>query len=474
MESILGPKLKHLRTTKQVSLKGLAKKLRVNQAHLSRIETGKVVPSEPLLRKICRVVKGDYEELAVLSGRLPGDVRRVFSQFPKEACALLRQKFPTIGGENGNIASAPRQEKYRVVDLFAGAGGFTRGFVDSGRFTPVFANDYNEWAAKTYNENFGKHCLHGDINELFTNKDFEFPKDVDVVVGGPPCQGFSLLNKNREKDPRKNLTLAYMKFVERVRPKVFVMENVPEMLGSAEYREIEKQAEALGYTLTSDILNAADFGVGQRRKRAIVVATQVGLPELPHPTHIDPAKKSQNGDTHRLPWVTVKQKIADLPAPVGSEIRRDEESPLDIHFGRTPTEMSKKRYRCVPEGGNRFDLQRKRPDLTPDCWIRKTSGGTDLFGRLWWGKPAFTIRTEFYKPEKGRYLHPEQHRPITHREAARLQSFPDDFKFEGTKIQIAIQIGNAVPPLLGQAIAESVASCLDAAAVRPPAHRSAR
>jgi len=101
-----------------------------------------------------------------------------------------------------------------------------------------------------------------------------------------------------------------------------------------------------------------------------------------------------------------------------------------------------------------FPLQRKRPDLTPMCWIRKKSGGTDLFGRLWGDRPAFTIRTEFFKPEKGRYLHPKQHRPITHREAARLQSFPDSFKFTGTKIEIAKQIGNAVPPLLGKRVAE--------------------
>src|SRR6185437_6397548 len=96
------------------------------------------------------------------------------------------------------------------------------------------------------------------------------------------------------------------------------------------------------------------------------------------------------------------------------------------------------------------------PELTPACWIRKTTGGTDLFGRLWWDRPAFTIRTEFFKPEKGRYLHPVKHRPITHREAARLQSFKDDFIFCGTKIEIARQIGNAVPPKLAAAVAQCV------------------
>ena len=152
---------------------------------------------------------------------------------------------------------------------------------------------------------------------------------------------------------------------------------------------------------------------------------------------------------------------------MGTEIR-DEPAPLDLHFGRTPTPMSMERYKAIPkEGMNRFDLQKRAPELTPGCWIRKTKGGTDLFGRLWWDRPAFTIRTEFFKPEKGRYLHPCQHRPITHREAARLQSFPDSFKFTGTKIEIARQIGNAVPPALAARIADSVFAML---ATREDAH----
>jgi DNA (cytosine-5)-methyltransferase 1 len=106
-------------------------------------------------------------------------------------------------------------------------------------------------------------------------------------------------------------------------------------------------------------------------------------------------------------------------------------------------------------------LQRLAPELTPPCWVRKKTGGTDLFGRLWWDRPSVTIRTEFFKPEKGRYLHPTEDRPITHREAARLQSFSDDFVFCGSKIQIARQIGNAVPPALGEAVARSVFMLFD-------------
>jgi DNA (cytosine-5)-methyltransferase 1 len=164
--------------------------------------------------------------------------------------------------------------------------------------------------------------------------------------------------------------------------------------------------------------------------------------------------------TNPSPWRTVRDAIADLPPPSEIEIRKVP-PPLDLHFGRTPTPTSMKRYRAIPkEGMNRFDLQKKAPHLTPACWIRKISGGTDLFGRLWWDRPSVTIRTEFFKPEKGRYLHPVQHRPITFREAARLQSFPDDFIFSGSKIEIAKQIGNAVPPLLAARIADSVYTLL--------------
>lgn len=211
----------------------------------------------------------------------------------------------------------------------------------------------------------------------------------------------------------------------------------------------------MGYLVTAGILNAADYGVPQRRKRAIVLASRIGRVPLPTPTHCDPQKTPTLFEKGLLPWETVGRAIGDLVDPVGIEIRVGQVSPpLDLHFGRTPTKESLARYRCIPEGGNRFDLQKKRPDLTPKCWIRKKSGGTDLFGRLWQDRPAFTIRTEFFKPEKGRYLHPKQHRPITHREAARLQSFPDSFIFLGTKIEVAKQIGNAVPPLLAKRVAE--------------------
>lgn len=365
-----------------------------------------------------------------------------------------------------------RVRQYRLIDLFAGAGGMTLGFTEAfgHRFKPVWANDFNEAAAETYNKNFGHHCTAGDINDILDSPSFAVPL-ADVVIGGPPCQGFSLLNKQRDGDPRKDLWRPFLAVVERSKASVFVMENVPQLLGTCEHKQIKTEAAKLGFQTVSAALPAAEYGVPQRRKRAIIIGCRFHDPSAvfpPRGTHfnpnVGPTEKSLFGrDGHMddaREWRNVRDAIADLPRPVGTEIR-DLPSPLDLHFGRNPTELSRKRYRAIPkEGQNRFDLQEKAPELTPDCWIRKTSGGTDLFGRLWWDRPAFTIRTEFFKPEKGRYLHPKQHRPITHREAARFQGFPDKFVFQGSKLEIAKQIGNAVPPPLAARLADSVVSLL--------------
>ena len=350
--------------------------------------------------------------------------------------------------------------KYRLIDLFSGAGGMTLGFTDTrfgGGFTSIWGADNDPAAVETFIENFGNHAVCEDLDEwVLQNRPIP---SAEVVIGGPPCQGFSLLNKNRKEDSRRSLWQPFMDVVERSGAKVFVVENVPGLLGSPELEGIVERALQLGFAEPkAQILNSADYGVPQIRKRAMIVGWRnalAGPPDFPPlATHADPDSNSN------LPsWITVKDAIGDLLEPVGTEIRT-EDAPYDLHFGRNPTELSKKRYRKVPPGGNRFDLQEKAPELTPKCWINKTSGGTDLFGRLWWDRPSVTIRTEFFKPEKGRYLHPVKHRPITHREAARLMGFPDDFKFIGSKIQIARQIGNAVPPPMAGAVAGLVGEIL--------------
>lgn len=334
-----------------------------------------------------------------------------------------------------------------MMDLFAGAGGMTLGFTQAG-FEPIFAVEIDSAAAKTYEANFGCHVYKGPIEEID-----DFPT-ADVIIGGPPCQGFSPLGRDRDPGSRATLNQLwrhYLRAVRQVRPLAFVIENVPEFLKSAQYRVFEETCRMdsllADYQIEARILNAADYGVPQRRRRGLVIGSRVGAPIWPDKTHGPEADPPE-------PYMTVRDAIGELPL---------EPDGRNLHLGRNPRPTSLERYRAVPEGGNRFDLAANRPDLLPKCWQNKKSGTTDVFGRLWWDRPAFTIRTEFFKPEKGRYLHPMAHRPITHREASLLQTFPNEFIFEGSKIEIAKQIGNAVPPRLAHAVAVAVSRLVEPA-----------
>ena len=242
----------------------------------------------------------------------------------------------------------------------------------------------------------------------------------------------------------------FTRVIRVVEPRVFVVENVPQFLKSQEFDAFQRVTEDLGYTVVSGVLSALDFGVAQKRRRAIVIGSAAGHPYLPNP-----ASPSQR---------TVAEVIGALPNPtgIGERLGRGVTvSDMELHFRRNPRPISLERYKLVPPGGNRFDLMRKAPEITPRCWLEKPTGSTDVFGRLRWDEPALTIRTEFFKPEKGRYLHPAQHRPITHLEAALLQDFDREYKWTGPKISVARQIGNAVPPGLAQGVAEAARRILD-------------
>ena len=337
-------------------------------------------------------------------------------------------------------------ERLRLVDLFAGCGGMTRGFLDSGMFASVFAVEYDRDAAETYALNFGEHVFAGPIEDVE-----HFPQ-ADVVIGGPPCQGFSPLNRDGVGAERRDLWQQYVRALDEAGPQAFVMENVPELLASAEYEAFREQAEDRGFRVEGRVLNAADYGVPQRRRRAIVIGSRDTHPCFPEPTHSDPARPRL--DTK--PWRTFRDAVEGL------SLRPDGRK---WHNPRNPRPESVRRYKAVPrDGGNRFDMQENLDraglgELVPACWRNKPTGTTDVFGRLWWDRPALTIRTEFYKPEKGRYLHPSAHRPITVREAARCMSFPDDFVLpeDQSMTSVGRQVGNAVPPLLARRIAEVLA-----------------
>ncbi|MFQ1003920.1 DNA cytosine methyltransferase [Modestobacter sp. SSW1-42] len=356
----------------------------------------------------------------------------------------------------------PDEASLRVIDLFAGCGGLTEGFKQTGRFTPVAAVEHDLAAAATYAANFGEdHVYPGKIEDWVTG---ELP-DAEVVVGGPPCQGFSSLNRRRLDDPRNELWRHYMETLVKVRPKAFLIENVDRFGASDEFQLLRQETELGGmledYQIDARVVRATDFGAAQLRRRFIVIGTLRDLPKIDVP----------NGTVPKDEWRTVRQAFEGLTGDVdpgeqqlpsmtteafGHILPGVFKTP-DLHITRNYREVSLKRFARIPEGGDRRDLPNF---LKAPCWIGHNSGSFDVMGRMHWDRPSVTIRTEFFKPEKGRYLHPDRPRAITHHEAARLQGFPDEFQWVGGKLAIARQIGNAVPVELARGLGEHIASQL--------------
>ncbi len=360
--------------------------------------------------------------------------------------------------------------KIRVLDLFAGAGGLSAGFhAASKRFRTVSAVEMDPAAAASFATTFGEGIVYSSSIQDWLVSD-RVPDEVDVVVGGPPCQGFSTLGKQDEEDERNSLWEQYAETLIRVRPKFFVVENVAAFAKSPQFGQFVEATMPGGalqdYAFEHDILNAADYGAPQARKRAVLIGHHRDLPfpGFPEPTH------SASGADGMKKHTTVAQRFAKIPKVpdrdgVFEERLLEREgrvfpgafTPRDLHWSRNYEELSLRRFAKIPKDGNRFDL----PDeLLAPCWRKHTSGSGDVMGRLRGNRPAVTIRTEFFKPEKGRYLHPTENRAITHYEAALLQGFPRTHRFVGSKTAIARQIGNAVPIPLGRAIATRLESAI--------------
>lgn len=343
---------------------------------------------------------------------------------------------------------------YDVVDLFAGCGGLTAGFIkadsETGKYRPVAAVDSDIDSAATYEANLGGHVFLGTVEEWLEGA--HYPEQADVVLGGLPCQGFSLLGKKEPTDQRNDLWDKYVETVALLRPKFFVLENVPEFLKSQQFGNMQRACDDGGrlidYEIEDFVLDSSLYGVPQRRRRAIVIGRPRGHPPLGKPP--ESSIRLNVRDAFDGLHTVVRNK--DLPDRKADFDGQPVPGPFvgeELHITRSFTSLSMKRYRSIPPGGNRFNI----PDpLLAPCWRTHRTGAGDVMGRLWWDRPSVTIRTEFYKPEKGRYLHPTEHRPITHLEAARLQGFPDDYKWFGSKYSIARQIGNAVPLQLGHAL----------------------
>lgn len=347
-----------------------------------------------------------------------------------------------------------------AVDLFCGAGGLSLGLQQAG-FRVAAAAERWAPAARSYRLNFPTHTLleidlgKVDPAELALAAGVT-PGAIDLVAGGPPCQGFSIQRIGEDADPRNNLVLKFGDFIRYLRPKMFLMENVPGLLGKRG-RELAEtfrnQMIEAGYTVSSQVIDAADFGVPQRRRRVVFCGWRTGTVapfKLPPPEYVEP--------DHR----TVRDAIGDLPSPP-ADYSPHPDDPL--HRWMRVSELNERRLRHIPPGGGFESLP---VELRVDCH----KGGAErighryVYGRLHPDEPAATITARFDSFTRGKFAHPVQHRNITLREGARLQTFPDGFRFEGSQEEIAAQIGNAVPPLLAEKLGRAIVRHLGVDAAR--------
>ena len=331
-----------------------------------------------------------------------------------------------------------------AIDLFSGAGGLTSGLVKAG-FRVICGVDSWDVASESYRLNFDHPAVCADIGQLSAPGLWEKlgfpPKPVDLLVGGPPCQGFSIQRIGKNWDDRNNLVLEFGRLVREIHPRMFLMENVTGLLGKRG-RELadkfETQMENQGYSVEAAKVNAADYGVPQIRRRIFYYGWLKGDKafSFPPPSHTE------------KDYLTVEQVIGDLPSPPEDYIP----SPNDrLHRRMRLSEENQRRIRLIPPGGGMEDLP---PQLRVPCHRNgaRHIGHRYVYGRLAPDKPAGTITARFDSFTRGKFGHPSDHRNITLREGARLQTFPDHFSFVGTQEQIAAQIGNAVPPRLASII----------------------
>jgi DNA-cytosine methyltransferase len=350
-------------------------------------------------------------------------------------------------------------DKFRVLDLFCGAGGFSCGLDLVDGFSTEVALDFEPKAINTFQKNFpNTTCVCGDIqSEEIKAKIVNESKKrkVNMIVGGPPCQGFSLKGKNLGlDDPRNFLFLQYVDLVSKINPEIFVIENVKNLLNSENgyfLKQIYEKFESLGYTLNHKVLCSNNFGVPQIRQRAIIIGTLNKIGIVP---------PSSNGTKD----TTVRDAISDLsylnsgegadvmeyklePQSEYQRMLRKNSTILYNHKATNHMQVALDKLALIPpEGDKKF---------MPQSLYGKQKFST-TWARLVWDKPSPTIDTRFDTPSNGRNSHPYLNRAITPREAARIQSFPDSFIFYGNKTAICKQIGNAVPPLMAKAIGEYI------------------
>lgn len=324
--------------------------------------------------------------------------------------------------------------KYTAIDLFCGAGGLTVGLQKAG-FKVLAGVELNPIAAETYSMNHDHAVYVEDIRKLSPKnilKDLGLKKGgLDLLAGCPPCQGFST-HRTRNKivaveDPRNDLVFEFVRFVKGLLPKTIMMENVPGLFKDKRLEEVVRELKLLGYKFDTEsvsVKDAADYGVPQRRKRMIMMASRFGL--------IEPASK-----------VTARKTVKDFlynmkEAGSSGDLLHDWESKR--------SEKVQKIISLVPkDGGSRSDIPW---EYWLDCHKKNPNSYKDVYGRMAWDSVAPTITGGCHNPSKGRFIHPEEDRAITLREAALLQTFPVEYKFSKArgKDAVALMIGNALPP----------------------------
>ncbi len=324
------------------------------------------------------------------------------------------------------------KSKLKYIDLFSGSGGFSLGFDNKG-FQNSFSIDIEPSFCETYKYNFPKHQLiEKDICELSDSeisylKEFE---EIDVVIGGPPCQGFSMAGNIGRKfidDPRNKLFKEFVRVVKVVEPKFFVMENVARLFNHNKgetRKEIINDFQNIGYKVECKILNSADYGVPQVRKRIIFIGTKLNQ-EIIFP------KKSVKK------YLTVKEVLNNYPS-----LYSGEESTIPNHIAMNHSDQMLEKMKYVKDGGNRAEIPVK---------LRPKSGDIRKYIRYKSDEPSVCVTGDMRK-----IFHYEQNRALTVRELAKLQSYPDDFVFKGSKISQQQQVGNSVPPKMAEAIAEII------------------
>lgn len=357
--------------------------------------------------------------------------------------------------------------KYTAIDLFCGAGGLSAGLEMAG-FTVLAGNDLFDAAGETFSRTHpDAKFIGGPIQGLSVERLMEATGlnkgELTVLVGGPPCQAYSVYNHQRSMfDERATLFREYLRIVDGLRPEWIVMENVTGIYsigGGEAVKAIKAELSALGYEVEEKVLKAEDFGVPQERRRVVFIGNRISAPiSHPEPTH------GPEGE----PYVTIRDAIGDLPhlengedrgaVPYASEPRCDFQRALRgnavevmNHAAPKLGQVNVNRLKHIPAGGSWRDIPF---ELLPAGMKRaKRSDHTKRYGRMTWDGLACTVLTKC-DIHWGAYIHPEQDRAISVREAARLQSFPDAFEFCGSKTEQYVQVGNAVPPLLGKAIGD--------------------